>query len=314
MGSHHRNRIKEGSAILDFYPVDGIGIVTAPNLRGVIHHARVKSSTTAAASLYEQIGVAHHDFFQKFIESQHIVISDISCIHIRKAAVHIPFHIVDFALIQHGTNLVVNGIPHFFSGKVQHQLISGTHRFPSRNLNRPVRMGTVQIAVLIYHFRLKPDAKFHAFPMYPVNKLCQCTTQLFLIHGPVSQGRIVIVPPAKPAVIHHHHIDTQGCSLFCQIHNGIAVKIKVSCLPAIDKHRADGMDIFSTAHMVTDAGMVLVGQTGQAFCRIGKHCLRHHKLPAGSKGIVKLLRAKPHKETGLVVLVFLCLAEEISAV
>ena len=66
--------------------------------------------------------------------------------------------------------------------------------------------------------------------------------------------------------------------------------------------------------MVADAGMVLVGQTGQAFCRIGKHCLRHHKFSAGSKGIVKLLRAKSHEETGLVVLVFLCLAEEVSAV
>ena len=45
MGAHAHSRITEGRTVLDLQPVHGIGIVTAPDLRSVIEHSGIKTTT-----------------------------------------------------------------------------------------------------------------------------------------------------------------------------------------------------------------------------------------------------------------------------
>ena len=62
---------------------------------------------------------AEEQVFQKIIDAKHIIIGKISGIDICHAAVHIPLDIINFSLIEHGTDLVKDTVAHFFSGKIK---------------------------------------------------------------------------------------------------------------------------------------------------------------------------------------------------
>ena len=165
MGAYRRNRIKEGSPILDTYPVQCVRIVAAPDLGSVIHHACIKPAASAAAAFYQNIGVLLYQFFQKIIHPKNIIISYFSLIlfkgiNICEASVDIPLNVLYFSLIQHAADLVKHIVPYLCPGKIKGKLVPGTHRLSSRYLNDPVRVLPVKGAVLGNHLRLHPDAKF----------------------------------------------------------------------------------------------------------------------------------------------------------
>ena len=73
----------------------------------------------------------------------------------------------------------INGIHHFGSGKIQNILISSMGNMTSRSRQNPVRMLSIEIAVLVDHFRLKPETEFHAFRRYLLRDSCNAIRQLF---------------------------------------------------------------------------------------------------------------------------------------
>src|SRR5699024_840773 len=122
MGAHTGCRIDKGCSVLDFQPVDRIGIITAPDLRRVIKHSGVKPSATATAPLNQHIRVPLDQTFQEVVYPEHIIIKHLSLflrlrgINIRKASVHIPFDIFYISLVQNRADLVKDMIPDLFSG------------------------------------------------------------------------------------------------------------------------------------------------------------------------------------------------------
>ncbi|TVR04622.1 MAG: hypothetical protein EA403_04635 [Spirochaetaceae bacterium] len=50
--------------------------------------------------------------------------------------------------------------------KIEDHLVSGEGRCPSGNLERPLRMGAIEIAVGADHLRLNPDTKLQPRPVY----------------------------------------------------------------------------------------------------------------------------------------------------
>ena len=116
---HCGNRIEKRRSVLDSCAVDRISIVAAPDLWGIIKHSRVKPAAATAASLQQKIRIAAAQVFQKIIDTKHIIIGKISGINICHAAVHIPLDIINFSLIEHGTDLVKYTVAHFFSGKIK---------------------------------------------------------------------------------------------------------------------------------------------------------------------------------------------------
>ena len=119
MRPHRGNRIEKRRSVLDSCAVDRISIVAAPDLWGIIKHSRVKPAAATAASLQQKIRIAAAQVFQKIIDTKHIIIGKISGINICHAAVHIPLDIINFSLIEHGTDLVKYTVAHFFSGKIK---------------------------------------------------------------------------------------------------------------------------------------------------------------------------------------------------
>ena len=56
MGPHGGDRVAEGGAILDVQAVHRVGVVAAPDLRGIIEHTAIEPPSTAAAPLNENFG------------------------------------------------------------------------------------------------------------------------------------------------------------------------------------------------------------------------------------------------------------------
>ena len=103
MAAHGSDGIAEGGAILDFQPLNGIGIVAAPDLGEIVEHSRIKPSAAAAAALKEHLGEFGCQPFQQSIQTQHIPVGCFSltlrgehtAVNIRQASVHVPLHIAD---------------------------------------------------------------------------------------------------------------------------------------------------------------------------------------------------------------------------
>ena len=104
--------------------VDGIRIITAPDLWRIIKHSCIKASAAAAAALQKQIRITARQAFHKIVHAKNIIIGEISRIDICHAPVHIPLDIINLSLVQHCTDLLKHLIPHFFSGEIKKQLIS----------------------------------------------------------------------------------------------------------------------------------------------------------------------------------------------
>ena len=92
---------------------------------------------------------------------------------------------------------------HFFPAHIQYQLLPGLGAFPAIHMQAPVRMGTVQITVRRYHFRLKPKAHLEPHGIDLFRQQLQTAGQLFFIHHPVPKRTVIRVPLAEPAVIQH---------------------------------------------------------------------------------------------------------------
>ena len=265
------------------------------------------------------MGISGCESFQKIIDTHHVVIQNpalavLPGIHIRNAAVHIPFHILDIPLVQHGAYTVKDIFLHVLPGKIQHQLIPAPNRPSARNPQRPVRMGPVQLAVLGYHLRLHPDTELHPQGIDSADHLPQCAAQFFLVHGPVSQAAVVIVPLSEPSVVHDHHIHAKSRRIPGQGADGLPAEVKIGSLPAVQQHRARFMGIFSPADMIPDTAVEHPGQCPQSLLRMAQNGLRHGEALPGIQGIVKQLIGKSHEYPGLVKLIPLRLTEEISAV
>ena len=119
MRPHRGNRIEKRSSVLDSCAVDRIGIVAAPDLWGIIKHSCVKPAAATAASLQQKIRIAAAQTLHEIIDTKHIIIGKISGISICHAAVHIPLDIINFSLIEHGTDLIKYTVAHFFSRKIK---------------------------------------------------------------------------------------------------------------------------------------------------------------------------------------------------
>ena len=242
MRSHSTYRITERSTILDLQSVNGIGIITAPDLRGIVKHSCLKSSTAAGTGFEKKIRISLHQALHHLIDSQNISVINLSLTfswkccteHVIHTAVHIPLHIIHFAGIQHCEYLVHNVFPDFLSGNIQIQLIPASVRCTSRDLKCPVRMLPVQITVLGNHLRFYPQTEFQSQTM---DLLCQCRKTAFdllLIYLPVSKRTAVIISLSKPAVIQHKHIQSDILRFFCNVIELVCIEIEIRSFPVVD--------------------------------------------------------------------------------
>ena len=179
---------------------------------------------------------------------------------------------------------------------------------PPRNLHNPFRMSAVEIRILRYHLRFKPDAEFHTQIIDLPHQFRQAALNLILIDIPITQTGIVIIPLAEPAVIHHNHFDTHIFRCLCDFHQFDIVKLEEGRLPGVDQNRSVHIsDKLTTVQISPEKVMVSVTHSGQAVLRVcHQHCRCVKTLPRADQ-VVKIHIINAHHQADLVILVELCL-------
>ena len=104
----------------------------------------------------------------------------------------------------------------------------------ARGGQHPVRMGPVQIAVLIYHLRLYPQPERKAHFFYPAGYSRHSLRQLFPVGIPVSQGGPAVIPSAEPAVIQYKKFHSHIFGGSGKLKDFFFVKVEIGGFPVID--------------------------------------------------------------------------------
>ena len=258
--------------------------------------------------------------FQEIIQSQDVIVEDGSLVigrgreNVRDTAVIIPFDIFNIGLVQHIADLLKNTVHHFFSGKVQDQLASADQRFAAGDDHGPVGVLPVQMTVFADHFRFDPDAELHAEIVDPADQRAQALAQLLFIHGPIAQAGGIGIPLAEPAVVHNDHLDAQVMGFFGQIVNGAAGEIKIGGFPAVDQDRAGLCLHRSSAYMMADAGVQVLGKSGKAAAAVGHNDFRCRESLPRFNGIMEAFFAQSHLQSCPAELILAGFRPETAAV
>ena len=134
---------------------------------------------------------------------------------------------------------------------------------------RPIGMGTVQIAVGIDGFRLKPKAKFHAQFIHGVGQPFQTVGQLFLVYIVVAQACQIVVAVAKPAIIQHKQFAAQLLSPAGKPHQPIVIEVEHAAFPIVVQNGSGTVLPFFWHDMIVDKLVHASGQTAKAFLGYG---------------------------------------------
>ena len=100
-------------------------------------------------------------------------------------------------------------ILHLGIRQVEQPLVADQRRLAPLGAHHPLGMALGQLALRVDHLGLDPDAELQ--PQLPdlIHQLRQAAVDLLLIHIPVPKAGVVIIPGAKPTVIHDNHIDAE---------------------------------------------------------------------------------------------------------
>ncbi len=285
MSPHGTQRIQKGRSLLNRQPLHRIRIIGTPDLRAVIQHSRVKTGAAAGTIFQKQFRKFPGQPLLQFIHPQHIPMEQLpltlppqaGASHIRHLPVHIPFHIGYGCAPQNPGHRLIHIVHHLRPGQIQHILGTALHRLPPRNLNGPVRPGTVQLRIRRHHLRLKPDAEFHPQSPHLLRQIRKASRQLLLIDLPVPQGALVNIPVSKPAVVHDQHLNAPLLRLPGNRQQLLRIKIKIGGFPVVDENRPFPVKIRAADQMSPVQVMENTAHFPQPLIRVNTHHLRRHK-------------------------------------
>ena len=121
---------------------------------------------------------------QKF---PHPVLGQDGASDVAQRAVHVPLDVFDVRAFKDLLDLGVHAVAYLLAAYVQNVLLPRLARLPVRDLDRPVGMRTVQVAVRRNHLRLEPDSKLEAQPVHFVHEARQPALELVLVYEPVAE-------------------------------------------------------------------------------------------------------------------------------
>ena len=246
MRAHHAGRVAEARAVLDHQPVQRVGVVAGPDLGGIVQHAAVEPRAAARAVFQQQVGVAVGQALLQLVHAQHIAVVHLAlagggqrrAVHVGQRAVHIPLDIGDRAGIQQRRQLPPDALAHIGAGEIERILVAQRQRFAPRDLQRPVRVGAVEVAVRVDGFRLHPEAERKAKVVDLAAQTVDPLGQLGRVGHPVAQAACVVVAALEPAVVQHEQVATGRFGRGGQAQQFGLVKIEIAGFPAVEQDGA----------------------------------------------------------------------------
>ena len=152
-------------------------------------------------------------------------------------------------------------------------------------------MSAIQIRIRVDHFGLDPDAEGNAGLLYLFRKGFQSVFEFLRIGLPVAQARPVVVPLAKPAVIHDQHIKTRLGGFLGKFHQFVFINVEIAGFPGVQHHRMRLLNRFLGQNTVSGEIMKRAGHLPEAFVREGENGFGRGKFLARQQGVAEIFLA-----------------------
>ena len=320
MRAHRRDGIAERGAVLDGQPLVGVSVVRAPDLRRVVEHARVKASAAARAALDQELGIARGQPLEELVEAEHVVVEDVALalgggrVHVGDRPVEVPLDVLDIRLVENRAELLEDVLAHLSAGEVENELRATEHGRLPRDGERPVGMCAVEVAVLVDHLGLEPEPEPEPEGVDLLDELRKSIAELGLVNRPVAQTAAVVVPQPEPPVVEDEHVDAQIRGLAGEREDRVAGEVEVHGLPAVDDDGPRCVAVPPAADVPPDAAVEVLRELVEALVREGHDDLGGHELLARVEQVREPLVGEAELHAGLVVLVVLDLAHEVTRV
>ena len=280
MGAHGRNRVAEGGAVLNGQPLDGVGVVAAPELGHIGQHTGIEPAAAAGAALKQNVGEPGGQPVHQGIDPQDVPVEHLAlalggqgvAVHVRHVPVHVPLDVLDVVLAQKLGEAVGQIVHHLGAAHIQHQLAPAQDGLAAGQGQGPVGVGAVEVRVLADHLGLDPDAELHPQGVDLFDQGRKAPLELFGVDEPVAQAAGVAVPLAEPAVVQHHQPHTQAGGLLGDGVDLVLVEVKIGGLPVVDQHLAH-LGAGGAAEGLPDEPVIVAGQFAQALVGVAEQHL-----------------------------------------
>ena len=316
------DRVAHGRAVLDLETFSGIRIITRPALRRIVQDARIKAAATRRTRLKQHLRERGRQAVVQIVHTEYVAVKQLTLLVGRQrsrkclgdAAVHVPLDVRDLGLAQQLGHTLKNVINHFLAAVIEHILMAAVAHAAARRMDSPIRMRTVQVGILVYHFRLKPQAKLHAKRLNTVCQPGDAVRQAGAVGYPVSQTGAVIVSLTKPAIIKYEQFNALFMRSFRNIEQLLLIKIEVSTLPVVEQNRTRAITPVAMRQPLLIQAVEGLAHAVQAVVRIHHNrlgCLERlarRKLPRETK------RMDTHSQAGDTPRVYLGLRQKVARV
>ena len=276
MRAHHLGREELQVAALNCQPRQRVDVVAGPDPVAVAQHRKVDTAAAARAAFDLNAGVGRAQPRQQGVDRMHlgpVAGQAAGQTGGGEVAVVVPFQVFDGVSGQQRRDLAEQVIRRLGPGDVQHQLVACTQQRPAGQLQRPIRMSTVELAVGVDHLGLDPQAEAHAQAVDMMDQITQALRELALVGPPVAQRGAVVVAAMEPAIVEHEALDAQRGGRRGQVLELVGLQIEVKTFPGVEVHRPRPHGAAGPVQPRAQLGMEVGRQTVEALVRAAGHDL-----------------------------------------
>ncbi|CCY15754.1 uncharacterized protein BN773_01696 [Prevotella sp. CAG:755] len=270
MGAHGLGREKLGEAPLDVKPLDGVGVVAAPELVEVSERPVVAPRAAARAEHQPEFGILLADTAEHVADAPYVVHIELSLafaqvgrIDVRYRTVAVPLQQGDLGVTRH--QLVDDAedvVLHLGVRQVEHELVAIVIGLAVGIVNGPVRVFLEQLALRVDHLRLDPYPETYAGLAGCLDKGGHAAGQFGARGLPVAQSGTVVgagVFVAEPSVVEQEEVDAQVLGLLHQPGQPLLVEVEARALPVVQQGESFALPVVQavTARPVVQAAAPL---------------------------------------------------------
>ena len=302
--------------------LDRVGVVARPGLRRPRQQPGVEPRAAARARLEQDVREALDQAPVQVVHAEDVAVEELALPvgrdrggpRLGDEPVHVPLDVVDRRAREHRDQCVGDVIDDLGPAEVEHELLAALRPFAPGDADRPLGVGTEQVAVRVDHLGLDPHAEVEAERMDVAGERLEAVRELAPVDDPVAQRRVVLVAPPEPAVVEHEQLDPEVLRLARDPDDPLVVEVEVGRLPVVEHDRARAIAPRAARHPLPVQAVERLGQAAEALAGPGDHGLgrgeRRPRLEAPREG----LRVDADAQAGGPERVDLGLGEEVAGV
>jgi len=193
-------------------------------------------------------------------------------------------------------------------------LVAALGAAPARDVEAPIGMGAVEVAVGGDHLRLEPEAEFHSLGVDLAGQVGEAVGELFGVGDPVAERGAVVVAMAEPAVVEDEELDARFLGIAGELLELGGGEVEVGGLPVVDEDGALAVAPRATAEAGPVEGVVGLGHAVEAVAREDEDDFGGVEGGAGGEFPGEFEGVDAELEAGGLELIDFGLGEEVAAV